>query len=92
MGHIVIKIQELGDDKCLFPEIPHDLKFIQGIVEGFGILEGGMESGKTSVVLVKYSGDTAVVLEMSAEQFEVCYMALKGAEKRFSDKRSTLLN
>lgn len=89
MTHLIIRIQELSErDKPLFPEIPAEDEIeIHGEAEYFGIIEGGMKSGETSVSIIFRDEDGFVSLtQMSSAQFKVCYSALLGAEERFKNK------
>lgn len=53
----------------------------------FGILEAGMQSGKTSCMFILENGDGKhYVAECSAEMFETMAGAVKGAKERFGDK------
>ena len=53
----------------------------------FAILEGGMQSGKTSCMFILENGDGKhYVAECSAEMFETMAGAVKGAKERFGDK------
>lgn len=50
------------------------------------ILEGGMESGKTSIMFILRDGNKAKVGEMSAAQMEMLIGAFKGAIQRFEGR------
>lgn len=50
-----------------------------------GILEGGMQSGKTSLMILLQDGDKVYYAEMSANHFEALGHAVRGAQERFGD-------
>lgn len=56
---------------------------IHGKVEGVAILEKGMKSGKTSLIILSKVADENIALEISANHFNAIASALKGAEQTF---------
>lgn len=51
-----------------------------------GILEGGMRSGKTSLMFIlQHSDGSSSIAEMSAAQFEMLIQVVRGATQRFDD-------
>lgn len=86
MPHVTIKIHEKGDAPVEIGEVGAILK--NANLETFVILESGMVSGKTSVVLhFKSEGGEDYILQSSAEIINAMHAALQGAEQRFRDKR-----
>lgn len=90
MTIVSVRIQDVEDrDKVLIPEFENATKIINGNLQVFGILEKGMESGKTSVAFCAMAEDgTAIVLQTSAENFRMMAGCLAGAEQRFMDKKA----
>lgn len=82
MLHVEIKILE-KDAAPAWPEIAGAVK-VHGNVDKAGILEGGMVSGKTSVMLIgKNAEGEYAALEISADLFETLAGAVRGARARF---------
>lgn len=86
---IQIQINSLADAakgrKC-FPEF-ENTKSRELYLHGMAILEAGMQSGKTSTILVITSKDKKELInvQVSADMFDMMYHALKGARERFGD-------
>jgi hypothetical protein len=88
MPQINIRTQDLKDKfKPLFPEYTGSNTILLEL-ESFGILEGGMESGKTSVALFLRANDIVFLAETSAEIFRSMAAALEGAEARFLENQN----
>jgi hypothetical protein len=86
MEVIKIVVQSLEDAKNGKPIVQgHDLDKCQQSKDlTIGILEGGMESGKTSLMFVIMHPDgTSAMAEMSANQFEGLIGCFRGAVQRF---------
>ena len=89
MNAISIQINSLADaaqgKKCFeeFQNTPaRELKLF-----GMAILEAGMESGKTSIMLIipdKQLGEN-IVVQLSADHFEMMAAVLREARQRFKD-------
>jgi hypothetical protein len=80
--HMTIKIGAVGDPP-LYPEIGQ-LVQDHSVIESVGILEAGMQSGKTSLSFnVKLTNGRYVVAEMSAGMFLQLAGAVRGAVERF---------
>lgn len=81
----VIKIQSKADAKAgkalvVNPKKKevHQLEF-----HTVGILEGGMESGETSLMFIMEDDDNIIISEVSARHFKMMQEALRGAEARW---------
>lgn len=87
MPHIKIVIREKKDNTPAFENLSEsDTVWVEP--DGFVILEGGMESGKTSVALsFKLPDGKTAIAETSAEIFNGMAVALRGAEQRFVDNK-----
>lgn len=88
---IEVRIQSLKDvekHQPIFEDIKSFNDFAKGEVVGFGILQGGMEGGGTSVMFkISVEGlDKPVIAEMSANMFRTLNGTLHGAEQRFDDE------
>lgn len=86
MQHIDIKIQsleEFEDGSVLFPELKD--KFQADLnPKKMSILEGGMESGKTSIMLfMEDESGNIYTLQMSADMLNTINAAAQGAVQRF---------
>lgn len=92
MTQLIIRIQSLDDAKNsipLFDDINSETDFTAASVEGFGILEGGMQSGKTSIMFkIRDAHGKLLIAEMPAEMFQSLNGALMGAEQRFSELKA----
>ena len=86
MLRLDIRIQEKKDaNKPLFPEVAK-AGYEEGKLESIGILEGGMQSGKASLMLnIKTDDGTYVIAEISADLFDGCASALRGARQRWGE-------
>lgn len=90
--HIAIRIQsraERGGDVCGVPIFPEHGPLLKAEPLAFGILEGGMQSGKVSVGLIVQHGGFGgekYSAEMSGEMFLTLAAAVKGAMERFGQK------
>jgi hypothetical protein len=83
MRHVVIKVHAKGDPVPLFPEF-QGKKVIHAEMTHFAILEGGMQSGKTSVMLLTPLNDNEFIqTELSAEMFNNLAIAVRSAAERF---------
>lgn len=87
---ITVRLQSLAQAKggqCMFPEfIGHPIKNAEP--QTFGILEGGMQSGATSVGMhLRLDDGTLVFFQMSAPMFRQLADALTGAELRWATAR-----
>ena len=79
MQEIVIKIVAIGEP----PPFPECAGAIVSQPIGITILEGGMQSGRTSVALLTRQGDTYCFTEFSADMFAAIADAVRGAVQRF---------
>lgn len=85
--NIEIKIQskeEADKGNKLFPELHSDYTQ-EGYLEKVGVLEGGMESGKTGVSLIVTldGSDDIVVVQLGAEMLNIINSTVQGAVQRF---------
>jgi hypothetical protein len=90
MRAVKVVIQSLDDVKNGKPIVegmtPENIEETHNLT--VGVLESGMESGKTSLMFVLQMGDgTFKVAEMSAGQFEMLTSVVKGAVMRFDDEK-----
>lgn len=86
MSAIKIHIHHKSDPPLSL--IPEDVaKIASTSVEKVAILEGGMASGKTSLMFVGVptQDGTLPVLELSLVHLETIFAAAKGADLRFQD-------
>lgn len=82
MMQVDIHIVERGADPP-FPELADKVREAEGVVQ-FVVLEGGMQSGKPSVMLlVPRSSEEVVLVQLSAEIFEAMAAAVRGARARW---------
>lgn len=82
MINVTIKIARKNDPGPMFPEMVG--KTVEGHLESIGILEGGMQSGKTSLVFnMKLPDGSYVMAQMSAGIAGLVAGAVRGAEERF---------
>jgi hypothetical protein len=84
-----IKICARDSDDIAFPELtPENTISINSELYGVSILEGGMQSGKTSIGIVLQTEDGKFVLaQTSAAILSTLYHALLGAEQRFLENK-----
>ena len=83
MEVLKIKIQSIQDakdgigltDSKVIPTMTKDITI--------GILEGGMQSGATSLMIILKVGDKEYAAEMTPGHFEMLKSAYKGAVERF---------
>lgn len=83
MNHVTIRVGEKEDTEALFPEVT---KVTEGVLNKMGILEAGMQSGRTSVSLIVQVGDEHVLAQISAGQFMQMAAAVRGAAARFGEE------
>lgn len=94
MQHVTIRIHSKNDPSPALPEVAEALKkgeaqAAEGTLEYLVILEGGMQSGKTSVALYLKTPDGNYALaQMSAAMFLTMQSAVKGAMARFGEDPS----
>lgn len=82
--HVEIRIQGLEDvGNALYPELAKETVKHHGAVTHIGIMEHGMTSGKTSVMIFGQDEKGIVALELGAEMFDTIAGAVKGAVQRF---------
>ncbi len=63
-----------------------NLTWTKGELEHFIILEGGMVSGASSIMMhVKTQGGIDVIVETSVAMMDALYHAMLGAEERFKN-------
>lgn len=90
MTSIKIQIQTLAEaaqGKVLFAELCNR-KIVNGTPITFGILEGGMQSGKASVGMhVELEDGSLVFFQLSGDTTLALADALKGANQRFAVAR-----
>lgn len=83
MTHVQIKIQAKSEAGPLFPEL------VDGTEQpclGFGILEAGTTSGKTSCcVMTQDEHGKPIMVQFTGDMFLSMAAALKGAKQRFGD-------
>jgi len=84
MRVVNIKILAKDEQGPLFEGLDAS-KMTESQITDVGILESGMESGKTSVGLLIPNGDGHILVQMSAGQFEMIAAAVKGAAQRFGE-------
>lgn len=86
MEHVQIEINTLDDTnrgKKLFPDL-EGKPIAMGRVSHFGILEGGMVSGKTSCMVAITLEDGSVAIgQVTGNLFDGMAKALEGARIRF---------
>jgi hypothetical protein len=81
--HCDVRIGAKGSPP-LFPEF--EGLCVNAELAGFGILEGGMDSGKCSTgIFVRLEDGKIAVVELSAALFVAMAGAVKGAQQRFGD-------
>lgn len=86
MQHLIIKVGEQNDTEPLFPDA---VDAEEVTITGVGILEGGMQSGKTSLSLMLKGADgKQFVAQCSYDIFQAIAGAARGADGRFKLKRS----
>lgn len=87
--HVRIEIQSKEDadqGHQVFKEIvPDDVVVQSAQLLALGILEKGMESGKTSTMLLVKAKDQYFVVQASAALFETLAAGVSGAKVRFGD-------
>ncbi len=85
MIHTSLKIVPANQTEAIFPgTLP--AKTVQGTLEGVAILEGGMESGKTSVMLkVDLPDGSVAIVQTSAAMLLTLAAGCRGAMERFGD-------
>lgn len=67
-------------------QIPIETKTVVGDLERMVIIEGGMQSGATSIAFqVKMPDGSYVIAETTAKLFRAMAGTLEGAEQRFSE-------
>ena len=84
MNVVNIKILAKDDEGSLFTGLGNG-KLLESKITDVGILEAGMESGKTSVSLLIPNGDGNILVQISAGQFEQIAAAVRGAAQRFGE-------
>ena len=82
---VIQSLEDAKSGKALIEGIPKE-RITKAKELTVGILEGGMQSGKTSVMFILKDGNTAKVAEMSVNNFEMLAGAVKGAVERFEGK------
>lgn len=88
MLHVKIKVHERDNDEPTFPEYQNKT-IVEGKLAGFGIMENGMQSGNTSVAFfVEMPDGSITVAQVSAGIMDGLAAALRGAEERFSAKKT----
>lgn len=87
MLHTQVIIKEKEDQEPAWKDLnPENTS--EGTLDGFSILEGGMESGKTSVALkIALPDGKFVLVQTSADIFRALAGSLEGAEQRFLGKK-----
>ena len=84
MNHVKIKAQSLKDEKVMvFPELSRVPRSHFGPVTHVQILEGGMKSGKSSVMVCSVKDDKIAIIELSAAELDGINAAVQGAIKRW---------
>lgn len=87
MSVLTIKIQSLEDEKAgklIIEGKSHKVEEAQHLT--IGILEAGMESGRTSISFISHLKDgTHVIAQASAAHFEMLIGAVRGAVQRFEN-------
>lgn len=87
MNVLTIRIQSKADADAGMPAI-EGVNNVDQVVQHpkvtVAILEGGMESGKTSLMIaLQGNGDKVQIAEISAAAFEGLIGAFRGAQQRF---------
>lgn len=86
MNSIDIRIARLNHPGPLFPEYVADPPD-EVVITSMGILEGGTESGRTSICLFMVDDNGVVrMAQVSAAMFHAMNGALSGAEQRFQEE------
>lgn len=80
-----IKISEIGDPP-VFPELAGKIKV--GSFHSVTIMEGGMQSGATSLYFLVNTPNGIVAVETSGALLEGLHSALQGANQRFKEKKN----
>ncbi len=86
MIETTIRIQSLEDAANGDPLIEGAKKVTEAEHLTVCILEGGMESGRTSLSFTLKEGSEYHVAQMSLRQFEALSFAVQGAKSRFGGK------
>lgn len=83
MSMIDVKIVSKEDTKPVWPDIA---SVPEGELERFCVLQGGMESGRSSVAfLIKLDDGTHVLVQTSAELMDMMAGAARGARMRWGE-------
>jgi hypothetical protein len=86
-----VRIQTKADaaaGNTMFPEVPR-MRTTEFAAYGAAILEGGMQSGETSVALLgRTAGGDWAVIQLSAALVKTLAAGVIGAEHRFADLRA----
>jgi len=84
-----IKICPKDQTEPAFPELkPENTLLADAELYGIAILQGGMQSGKTSIGIALKTPDGKFILaQTSAAILSTIYHALVGAEQRFMDEK-----
>jgi hypothetical protein len=91
MIQLTIRIQSKEDAKQgpAFPEIEvNDKKIYDLAVQKVSVLQGGMKSGKTSIGLISEAYGSVIMMQLSADQLEMIYAAVRGAEMRWAEQQT----
>lgn len=88
MTHVKVIVQskeEAENGKKIVDVHPEDIIEAENLT--IGILEGGMQSGKTSLMFChEHKDGTVSVAQCSGVNLEQLYAVFKGAKHRFNDK------
>lgn len=81
-----LRIRRKSNLEPSFPEITDDNFGGELEVEAVGILEKGMQSGKTSIALsLKTEDGKYYMAQMSADQIEMIFAGIRGAEQNWAE-------
>lgn len=83
----VISKQDSENGKRMYPKLhPEDVRESEKPMK-VGLLEGGMQSGRTSVTIAIENPDgTVSTTQCSARNIEQLYHVVKGVQQRFGDE------
>lgn len=88
MNGLIIRIHRKNEPEPVFPEILGK-PLMLGHVDRVAVLEGGMQSGATSVAVLATTqlngGDVTLMIEMSGAQLEALAGCVRGADARFKE-------
>lgn len=86
-----IKVCPKNQTEPAFPELTEQNTILhESELYGVAFLEGGMQSGNTSIgIVIKTHDDKFILVQTSAAILQTIYHALYGAEQRFLENKTT---